>query len=110
MQGGKLDRRVTVQSFTETENDFGEITQTWADAQTLWAGVSYGTGKERREAAQDQSALRATFFVRSSTFTRAITPGANRLTFDGLTWDIESAVPSVKRGEHVQITATARTS
>lgn len=110
MQGGKLDRRVTVQSFTESENALGEPEKTWVDAQALWASVSYGTGQERRQAAQEQSALTATFFVRSSAFTRAITPSAHRLTYDGLTWDIESAAPSVKRGEHIQLTAIARTS
>lgn len=106
----RLDRRITVQTFTESENDYGEPEKTWADAQDLWAGVSYGSGRERREAAQDQSSQTATFFVRSSTFTRGIKPKTHQLTFDGFTWDIESAVPSVKRREHIQITATARTS
>jgi SPP1 family predicted phage head-tail adaptor len=110
MQSGKLDRRIVVQAYTETENAMGEIVQAWADAQSLWANVSNGTGQERREAAQEQSSRVATFIVRASSFTKALTPTANRITHDGLTFDIESVVPSARRGEHISITAKARTS
>ena len=110
IDSGELDRRITVQAFTETENAMGEIVKAWSDAQTLWASVSNGTGQERRQAAQDQSARVATFIVRDSTFTAALTPTAHRVQYSGLTWDIESVVPSSKRGDHISITARARTS
>lgn len=110
MRAGKMDRRIAVQSFTQTEDDLGTPVQSWTTAQSLWASISYGTGQERREAAQEQSSLVATFIVRSSTFTQSITPQSHRISFDGLFWDIESAVPSVKRGVHISLTAKARTS
>lgn len=110
MQAGTYDRRIVVQSFTESENALGEIVQAWVAAQTLFANLSYGSGQERRDAAQEQSSMAATFIVRSSTFTKSITAGTHRITHDGLTYDIESAVPSARRGDHISITAKARTS
>jgi head-tail adaptor len=106
----RLDRRVSIEAFTETEDALGTPVKAWAEDRRLWASVSYGRASERRLAAQEQSALPATFYFRSSAFTRGMTPGSHRLVFDGQTWDVESVVPSVKRKDWVEVTAKARLS
>lgn len=40
MDFGKLDRRITFQSFTETIGSEGSPVRTWADASTNWASFS----------------------------------------------------------------------
>ncbi|GLQ20388.1 hypothetical protein GCM10007854_13430 [Algimonas porphyrae] len=110
MDIGALDRRVTIQTLTATEDALGTPVETWSDAQTLSAAVSYGTASERRAAAQEQSALPATFTVRSSTFTRGLTPGNCRLVLDGLTYDVEGIAPGIERRTWIALTAIARTS
>ncbi|MGB6230835.1 MAG: phage head closure protein [Litorimonas sp.] len=108
MHSGSLDRRITVQSLSTTENAYGEPLEAWADDRKLWAAYSPGTGQERREAAQERATVTATFIVRDSAHTRALSASANRIAFGGQVWDIVSALPSARRGDHITITATAR--
>lgn len=110
MHSGQLDRRVSVQSVATTEDALGTPVENWTDAADRWASISYGTGQERRDAAQENASLNATFTVRDDSLTRAIAPGTHRLTFDGFIWDIVTNAPSARRGNHRSITATARTS
>ena len=51
MQIGKLDERITIQALTET-NNFGSLTQSWADVATVWAHVKSQRGSESFEAAR----------------------------------------------------------
>jgi head-tail adaptor len=75
------------------ENAFGEpVEESLADAGSAWAAISYGTGRERREAAIERSDLTATFITLQSAATRAI--GTEHvILFDGHRWDITSAAP-----------------
>ncbi len=108
---GKYDRRVEVQNYTDTENDYGEPVQTWAFQSSIWAMVNYGSGGERRVgAAQEQANLPVTVTVRYSTFTGAITPENSRLAFDGHIWDIESVAPGKRRNWEIIIIGRAQLS
>lgn len=100
--------RITVQRYTTTTSPLGGEAKVWADYVQVWAEVSFGTGKERREAAQMTASAPATFHVLRNSKTATITP-ADRLTFDGGEWDITSAVPSKIYNDGIDITATRRT-
>lgn len=52
MRAGKLDRRVTFQTKTETKESDGGVSVTWADTFTTWANVLELKGKEKYEASQ----------------------------------------------------------
>lgn len=50
MQAGKLDERITWQSFTVSQDSYGELIQTWADIATnptVWASVQSRASGER---------------------------------------------------------------
>lgn len=46
MKAGQLRHRVTLQTATETQNTFGELTRTWATLATVWGSVEPLTGRE----------------------------------------------------------------
>ena len=43
---GKLDRRVTIQSQTTTQDAAGQPTNVWTDVWACWAGIQVVIGKE----------------------------------------------------------------
>lgn len=108
MKAGPRKYLITVQRYTVTEDPLGGETKAWTDLTQLYAAVSFGTGKERREAAQESASAPATFHVLRTPKAATITP-ADRLTFDGSDWDISSAVPSKEFREGIDVTATRRT-
>jgi head-tail adaptor len=58
---GQRDSLVTFQRGTPTGDDYGGETISWATLTTAYARVRYGTGQERREAAQERASQAATF-------------------------------------------------
>jgi head-tail adaptor len=107
---GDMPYRVAFWRFTATRDDFGGQVKTWAAIPNgaRWADIVFGTGRERREAAQEVASAPATFSVRRDSLTRTLTP-ADRLHYDGADWDISSVVPSRKYDAVLDITAARRT-
>lgn len=108
MKAGSLKYRVVIQRYTTATLPTGEETKDWTDFARTSAAITFGTGKERRQAAQETASAPATFHIRRTIKTATITP-ADRLVFDGSEWEIVSAVPSKVFGEGVDITAVRRT-
>lgn len=102
MKAGLRDTLVVIEHKTATEDDYGGEEDTWTEFAQEYAEYKPGTGAERREAAQQQASLVATFRVLSNDKTRAVTPGEYRLSFEG-TWDIRSSVRLGRDG--IEITA-----
>jgi SPP1 family predicted phage head-tail adaptor len=55
VQIGKLDDRVTLQSESNTTNDFGEVIKSYVDVETVWADVISRKGDESFQAASMRS-------------------------------------------------------
>jgi len=74
MRIGKSDRRITVQRYTTTTNDYGERVQTWSTLLTVWAELmKTGEGMtERISTNQDMPVQRVRFKIRSSSDSRGI--------------------------------------
>lgn len=102
MKAGPRDRKVIIERATVTTDEYGGTTSTWATYATAFAQVIFGTGAERREAAQESATAPATFRVLATAKTRAVTV-KDRINFDGSFWDIVSSVPLDRDG--VEITA-----
>ena len=98
--GGALDKRITIERFTVTTDDYGGEVKAWATYCTAWANVTFGKGDERRQAAQEQASLTATFRVRANATTAAIAT-TDRIQFDGAAWDIASNVPYKREGRDI---------
>lgn len=101
MGAGRRDGNVIIERGTPTTDDYGGEMISWATFATAWANINYGTGQERREAAQESASVSATFQVLANTETRDITT-TDRINFEGI-WDIVSAVPN--RRKYIDITA-----
>ena len=89
---GRRDTLITLQRSTSVQDDYGEEILTWADLGKVWAGVHFGTGTERREAAREQGEQTATFNVLSNSMTRDLKI-TDRIALAGDNWDIVSVAP-----------------
>lgn len=62
---GRLDCRITIQSFTQEQSaDYGEPTETWADWATVWANINSGARRELEEAPQVTAEIDTQFQIR----------------------------------------------
>jgi SPP1 family predicted phage head-tail adaptor len=90
VDAGSLRDRITFKRASVSADDYGGEIETWTEIGQRWANVNYGKGQERREAAQINATIPATFRVRRDTLTRTI--GAkDQIEFDGGTWNIVGA-------------------
>lgn len=103
MKAGPRNRRIVFQRKTIIEDDYGEEIEAWTDYAILWAGVIWGTGAERREAAQLSASQPATFRVLGNSETLALSV-LDRISFAGGLWNITSVVP-LGLNEGVEVTA-----
>jgi hypothetical protein len=88
MNRGQFDRLVIFKQATTTTNDHGEEiaggSTTLAEA---FARVRFGTGQEKREAAQESGVQSATFEVIPTEALLAV-PLTATIEFDGSDWDL----------------------
>jgi SPP1 family predicted phage head-tail adaptor len=99
------NRKVLFQRDTPTTDDYGGEVSAWKDLGSEWAKVTFGTGQERRAAAQEQATLTATFEVPRNSKTATLTP-KDRIQLDGSVWDITSVVPSRTFNAGIDVTGT----
>lgn len=59
LPAGKRNKRLTIQSATETRDGFGEADQTWSTYATRWVAIEYEGGDEALAAGADRSEVRA---------------------------------------------------
>ncbi|QPM89379.1 head-tail adaptor protein [Pseudooceanicola algae] len=110
-RAGSLDRRVQFLRGTLTDNGFNEVLK-WTDPATdalgdlVWAERTDVSDQERWRAANVDAVITTRFVVRSSNFSRSITP-KDRLVCDGLTFDIVG-IKEIGRRDRLEITASAQ--
>lgn len=79
MRAGKLDRRVTLERFTSTVNEFNEPIETWAPIATVWAELVQETGREFLAQSEVTAERKAVFRIRY----RAGITVRDRVIYDG---------------------------
>lgn len=102
---GPRNRLITIERATVVNDDYGGETLTWAAYAQAWAQVKYGTGGERRAAAQREEMLAATFRVLWTSALKTVTV-EDRIAFDGFAWDIHSIAP-LGYNEAIEFSATS---
>ncbi|HCL4559275.1 head-tail adaptor protein [Clostridium botulinum] len=63
---GKMDKRITIQKFSTTQNENGFDIEKWIDYKTVWAGMNNLWGKEFYAAKATNSENTIEFIVRYS--------------------------------------------
>jgi len=106
MKAGNRRWLIQIERKTVESDGYGGEVETWTPFVTEWAAVNYGTGNERRVAAQESATLSATFRIRDSDDARSIGP-LDRISFDLGVWDIVSSVPYGREGRDITATRAA---
>lgn len=99
MRAGKRDCVIAFIAAATTTDDYNQTVEDWADPTTLAtrnAKVTFGTGQEKREAAQEAASQSATFECVRSPALDAV-PMTARISFDGSQWDITERAPLSRR-------------
>lgn len=105
MSAGKLDRRIQFERFTLTDDGFQQV-EGFADyGSPVWASKQDVSDGERVRAGEISAVLTARFQVRSSAFSRSVTP-KDRITYDGSTFEI-FGIKEIGRNKMLEITAGA---
>lgn len=90
---GRRNRRIVFERPTRTTNAHGQEVEGEPEVLAeVWAEVRFGTGDERRQAAQEAGSQAATFVCLWFPALAAVTL-KERIAFDGSHWDILNIVP-----------------
>jgi len=99
MQAGKLRHRVQVQTYSETQDTYGEPDRTWTTATTVWASIEPLSGQELLAAQQLAAEASHRVIVR---YNSSIAP-TSRLKFGTRVFDIVSALNWQERGATMEL-------
>lgn len=106
VDAGKLDRRIRLERFTETRDEFNEPVKTWALLANRWASYEPLSDGEKFSASETAANASARFRIRWSQVVSDLSP-KDRLIFEGDTWEIVR-VKEIGRREGLEITTTGR--
>lgn len=102
LAAGVLDRRITLQRPTDTQDSAGAVLQTWATVTTVWAEIRPATAREFIAGAQETAEQRAVFRIRW----RADVTVAWRVLYDSQVWRIAGKA-EVQRREGLELQCVA---
>jgi SPP1 family predicted phage head-tail adaptor len=101
IRSGNLDRRVVIQTSTESQGSTGEVTPSWSTFATVWASRRDTLGSERVRAGAETAMADAVFRIRWLSGVTA----KMRLTEGSDVWDIV-ALAELGRREGLDLTCT----
>lgn len=99
LRAGTLNKRVVLQTTTNTADTGGGVTQVWADTATLWAEIDELAGREGFEAQQIASRLTHKVTIRYRT---SVVP-TQRLKYGTRILKIEAIVNPGQRNERLEL-------
>ena len=103
MRSGRLDRRITLQRKTVTENSYGEPVETWKDLGTVWAEYLPVRGAERYASMQTVGEIEIKWRIR---YRPGLTP-IDRIVYKGHTHDVTGLI-EIGRREGLEIYTKGR--
>lgn len=107
MTAGDLDRRVQILRAAPVDDGLAVVEAFAPHGHPIWARRMDISDGERWRAGEVQAHVTTRFTVRSSAFTRALTP-KDRLVCEGRAFDIAGIKQVGARGTFLEITAAAR--
>lgn len=102
MKAGELDRRITIEEYTETQDDYGEPIKEWVVLATVWAQVTPVRGTERYVAQQVSGEAETRFRIRW----RDDVTDKMRILYEDAYYNI-NAILEIGRHEGLEIMAKA---
>jgi head-tail adaptor len=107
VSAGARTRRITFERAAITTDDHGGEVQAWGALADAFAEVLFGSGQERREAAQESATQVATFIVPWTPTLATVVP-KDRISALSAVWDITN-VALVGLNDEIHFTATRAT-
>jgi len=101
MQAGRLNRRVTLQSPSQSVDEIGQPIPGWTDVATLWGDIRMKSGLEAIKAGAPVSVVQASIRVR---YRAGITAGM-RIVHNLQAFNIVAVMPDVGGREYVDLVA-----
>ena len=103
MQAGRLNRRVTLQSPSQSVDEIGQPIPGWTDVATLWADIRMKSGMEAIKAGAPVSVVQASIRVRY----RAGINAGMRVVHNLVAYEILAVQPDVGGREYVDLVCHA---
>lgn len=104
MQIGLLDRRITLQRFAETVDEWNQPVTSWTDIGVRFAAKEDVSDVEQVRAAQVGASVTTRFIVRWDDLTETLT-AADRIVYRGHTYSISGIKEGEGRRRSLEITA-----
>lgn len=99
MQAGRLNRRVTLQSPSQSVDELGQPIPGWTDVAALWGDIRMKSGLESIKAGASVSVVQASIRVR---YRAGITAGM-RVVHNLQAYNIVAVLPDVGAREYVDL-------
>ena len=99
MNPGDLDRRIVIQSLTESIDDYGQAVQTFSTLATVWSKVEEKSGSEGEEGDQIKAVKGVNFTIRYRT---GITEKM-RVSYDSNTYLVQAVINSDQRKRFITL-------
>ena len=99
---GSLRHRITIQTYSESVDSYGDAIKAYSNGDTVWAKVTPLSGKERVEALQVEAETSHSVLIR---YRSDIKPNM-RFSFDSRILEITQAINLLERGEWLQCVCT----
>ena len=103
MNIGRLDKRITHQKRTVTNDRWNHSVVTYVDQSTIWASVNFKGGRETQSAEQRVNVDRVYFTIRPNTDVEV----TDRISYAGAFYDIQS-IETIGRGCGHRLITTRR--
>jgi SPP1 family predicted phage head-tail adaptor len=108
MQVGRLNQRIIIQNYSETQNSFGEVVRSYSTLYTRWAQVKPTGGNESIQADEKVASRIAEFTIRMQGTT---IDEKMRIVWNDYTWEIVSIDEiGINLKEGYRITAVSKDS
>lgn len=106
LAAGDLDRRIVIQRYTVTRDEYNAEVPAWTDLATRWAKYEPVSDGERLRAGERASEIGARFTIRWSQVLADLNP-KDQVIFQGRTYPI-TRVKEIGRRVGLEITVTGR--
>ena len=103
MQAGRLNRRVTLQSPSQSVDEIGQPIPGWTDVATVWGDIRLKSGLESIKAGASVSVVQASVRIR---YRSGVNAGM-RLVHNLVAYDIKAVMPDIGGREYFDLVCEA---
>lgn len=108
MEIGRLNQRITFLEYRTKIDSIGNHKAQWDEVFSCWSAVSMKSSVENADNGTTKEILSLEFTVRQTPDTMRVNPTTHKISFRGLTYNIDSILPNYQSFDYMKITAGTR--